>query len=81
MGPLNLRFFFIPPHDFLLPLFHQNLYFRVVIFEQPMETIFVTTSFFLSFHWSKTMEIKKGREIIKVYYEYDRENCQKVVTK
>jgi len=31
----------------------------VVLFEQPNETTYVTTSFFLSFHWSKTMEREK----------------------
>jgi hypothetical protein len=35
---------------------------------------------FLSSYWSKTIE-KKGREMIKTTYEYERENYLKVVTK
>jgi hypothetical protein len=36
---------------------------------------------FLSFDWSKTMEREKGREKIITSCEYERESCQKVVTK
>jgi len=36
---------------------------------------------FLSFYWLKAMEREKGREIITISYEYERESCSKVFTK
>jgi len=55
------------PHpDTLTVSARLDIYFGVVLFEQPNETTYVTTSFFLFFHWSKTMEREKGRERIRV---------------
>ena len=45
------------------PLTTTSTYFgKSSDFEQPCETIFVTTSFFFSFYWSKTIEQEKKEE-------------------
>jgi len=41
-----------------------NIFSRVVIFEQLILDNLCDNFFFLFFHWSKTMERKKGRDRI-----------------
>jgi len=39
----------------------------------------LVTTFFLSFYWTITIEREKGRERIKVHWEYERELSQKLL--
>jgi len=58
-----------------------DVYIRVVTFEQPFTTIFVTTFFFLTFYWLKTMEKKRKRENKNIMWVWERKlsrSCHKI---